>query len=126
MLYDGEGRAYLGKEVEKVVVDYFRDMFSSAKPNLEGLNLLSLQGRVSEDDCMKLIKPFTKYEVEYALKQIAPMKAPGPGGKCALFFQKYWDVVGGTISKVMLDVLHGGTMPPNFNHTIVSLILMTK
>ena len=40
-----------------------------------------------------LIQTFTRSEVEAALKQIHPTKAPGPDGMFAIFFQKYWNVV---------------------------------
>ena len=37
-----------------------------------------------------LIGEFTKADVELALKQMAPLKAPGPDGMPLIFFQHYW------------------------------------
>ena len=37
-----------------------------------------------------LIGEFTKVDVELALKQMAPLKAPGPDGMPSIFFQHYW------------------------------------
>ena len=36
-----------------------------------------------------LIKEFTREEIEVALNQMHPIKAPGPNGMSAIFFQKY-------------------------------------
>ena len=41
-----------------------------------------------------LDRVFTREEVVTAFKQIHPTKAPGPYGMSALFYQKYWNVVG--------------------------------
>ena len=35
---------------------------------------------------------FSFAEVEAATMQLGPLKAPGPNGTPALFFQRYWDV----------------------------------
>ena len=42
---------------------------------------------------------FQAWEVKDALKQMAPLKAPGPNGMPPLFYQNFWELVRG-------DVIH--------------------
>ncbi|XP_042964706.1 uncharacterized protein LOC122298928 [Carya illinoinensis] len=53
-----------------------------------------------------LQKEFVSSEVEAALKDIGPLKSPGPDGYGACFYQTYWSVVGNEIvSKVLANRL---------------------
>ena len=54
--------------------------------------------RVTEDMNESLNRNFTREEVATALKQIHPTKAPGLDGMFAIFYQKYWSIVGCSIS----------------------------
>ncbi|KAL0012182.1 hypothetical protein SO802_007290 [Lithocarpus litseifolius] len=55
-----------------------------------------------------------------------PKKAPGPDGMSAIFFQKYWDVVGNDISSMVLNVLNSNMSLAEINKTNISLIPKTK
>ena len=68
-----------------------------------------------------LLAEFTKSEVDVALKQISPLKAPGPDGLPPIFYQHYWDV-----AKAVLTWLNSGTICPSFNHTYITLIPKVK
>ena len=48
----------------------------------------------------ELIKEFSKDEILTALKQMHPTKALGPNGMLAIFFHKYWDIVGNSVTKM--------------------------
>ena len=73
-----------------------------------------------------LIGPFSRDEVEIALKQMAPLKAPGPHGMPPIFFQKFWNAIGDDVVKAVLSSLNSGTILPGFNHTFISLIPKVK
>ena len=68
-----------------------------------------------------LSSDFTAEEVEVALFQMRPTKAPGLDDMNALFYQKFWHVVGETITMAVLDFLNSGNMVPDINHTNVVL-----
>jgi hypothetical protein len=47
-----------------------------------------VERRISNEMNERLLIPFTVEDVEAALHQMAPLKAPGPDGFNACFFQK--------------------------------------
>jgi hypothetical protein len=74
----------------------------------------------------ELLKIFTKEEVEIALKQMAPLKAPGPDGLPADFFQNHWDLMGEEVCLAVLNSLNSGILPENLNMTHIVLIPKKK
>jgi hypothetical protein len=44
----------------------------------------------------------------------------------ALFYKKFWDVVGEKVTEEVLNVLNGGPMPPDWNDTCIVLIPKTN
>ena len=64
-----------------------------------------------------LSRPYSREEVRVALFQMGPTKAPGPDGMNALFYQKFWHIVGNGVTDAVLDFLHTGHMVPAINYT---------
>ena len=73
-----------------------------------------------------LDRVFTREKVVTALKQIHPTKAPGPDGVSALFYQKYWNIVGNGITNMVLNVLNNNVSVAELNKTNISLIPKTN
>lgn len=69
-----------------------------------------------------LIGEFLEHEVTTALKQMAPLKAPGPDGMPLLFYQHFWQMVDHHVIKSILFWLNLGTLFHPTNHTFVTLI----
>ena len=74
-----------------------------------------------------LSRPYSREEVRVALFQMGPTKAPGPDGMNALFYQKFWHIVGNGVTDAVLDFLHTGNMVPdrkstrlNSSHDVIS------
>jgi hypothetical protein len=70
----------------------------------------------------KLTAPFEDGEVKQALFQMFPLKAPGPDGYPAQFFQKHWDLCGEEVTKAVLRILRGDDNPEGINKTFIVLI----
>ena len=58
--------------------------------------------------------------------QMGPTKAPRPNGMNALFYQKFWHIVGNEVTNAVLDFLHSGNMEPDINYTHIVLIPKVK
>ena len=69
---------------------------------------------------------FSADEVKTALFQMGPTKTPGPNGMNALFYQKFWHIVGNDVTNVVLDFLNIGFMLLELNHTHIVLIPKVK
>jgi len=95
-------------------------------PCFDDVSFEELQGKVPMEDGLWLTRPYTRKEVESALNQMTPTKAPGLDVLCALFYHNFWDMIGNDMCDVVLCVLNGGLMPEDMNHTIISLIPKTK
>lgn len=84
--------------------------------------LNNMQPRVTDAMNTHLTRPFCRIEVEQALKQMPATKAPGLDGMPAVFFQKYWHVVGDDVLSSCLEILNGGQSVRSLNHTLIALI----
>uniref|UniRef100_A0A8R7VBS1 Reverse transcriptase domain-containing protein n=1 Tax=Triticum urartu TaxID=4572 RepID=A0A8R7VBS1_TRIUA len=73
-----------------------------------------------------ICKPLTDQEISDALFQIGPLKAPGPDGFPARFFQRNWGVLKEDIIHAVKKFFHTGTMPEGVNDTVIVLIPKVK
>ena len=74
----------------------------------------------------KLVANFTIEEVEVALKQMAPLKAPGLDSMPPLFYQSYWSLLGFDVSHSIIHYLNLGVLPPALCHSFITLIPKVK
>ena len=86
----------------------------------------AIESMVTDDMQKFLSTEFTAKEVKVALFQMGPTKAPRPNGMNALFYQKFWHVVGDSVVLAILDFLNNGNMLPDINHTNIMLIPKVK
>lgn len=121
-LKDNIGLWQEGENRDKIILDYFTTLFTSSTHETDISFLDHMPTRVDEGMNMILDVEFTQEEVFSALKQMHPIKAPGPVGMTPIFFQKYWDVMGQEVTNAALSTLQACTFPPNLNHTLITLI----
>jgi hypothetical protein len=111
-----------------VAVDYCRNIFTSKQPLPEVIDscLRGMECVVTADMNATLLMEFTADEVQQALNQMYPTKAPGPDGMPALFYQTYWEIVGPEVTQAVLSILHSGYMLRKINYTHIALIPKIK
>ncbi|KAK3228941.1 hypothetical protein Dsin_000822 [Dipteronia sinensis] len=109
--------------------EYFADLFRSSAPSPSPSTIRKFTGgiheRLTEEMRNDLNRVFTADEIKAAVFNMGPTKAPGPDGFQALFFQKFWGVVGADFSNICLRVLSGESSIKEFNKTNVVLIPKT-
>lgn len=111
-------------EIEKIICDYFDNMFTSKNPTMQQLEsaLKGMPCKISSEMNAHLDQPYTEAEITEALSQMHPSKAPGSDGLPTAFFQKHWKSVNQGVIAVCLHVLNdGGNITP-LNHTFIALI----
>jgi hypothetical protein len=113
-------------DISNIAVEYFHQLFVSSNPDCIGEVVDQVDTMVSPAMDDALLRDFSNEEIQRALFQMAPSKAPGPDGMTALFFQKYWHIVGEDVSLAILDFFHSGRMLGSINYTNIVLIPKVK
>ncbi|KAA3460755.1 reverse transcriptase [Gossypium australe] len=104
-LEDG-GESSDDSQMAEAATSYFQELFMS-----NGIGDLS---HIMQD------------EVLAALKGMGPIKAPGPDGFPALFFQRFWHIVGNDVTKFCLGFLNDNQELGQINFTDIILIPKTQ
>ncbi|CAA7030687.1 unnamed protein product [Microthlaspi erraticum] len=81
------------KEMEKVAVEYFSDLFTTTSLDDFTDILDGIPAVISGTDNAFLTRPASEEEVRAPLFLMNPEKAPGPDGMTALFFRKSWPLI---------------------------------
>ena len=114
------------EEVSVMIVKYYKQLFTTSNPHeIEEVVQFTKQVVIEDMNCC-LIRNFTKDEVEIALKQMAPLKAPGPDGMPPIFFQHYWESIGDDVVKAVVSCLNSNSKETSLNHTFITLIPKVK
>lgn len=110
------------KDIERVILDYFKNIYSSDHPIPFEVSLGAVRQSVTPEMNEALQCEFRAEEVRISLSQMHPTKAPSPNSMSFIFFQKYWDEVGTSVVNSVLHILRTGEMPIGLNETFICLI----
>jgi hypothetical protein len=122
-LHDSDGVTQtVPTEMQCMVVSYFKSLYTR-DPSLDSTPITSLiPEQISEEMNESLCKDFTDEEISDALFQIGPIKAPGPDGFPARFYQRNWELLRCNVIKVVRHFFVTGFMPEGTNDTSIVLI----
>jgi hypothetical protein len=106
--------------------NFFNDLYKE-DPNVNPTLLLDMvELAVSDEMNQNLTAEFTDEEIGDALFQIGPLKAPGPDGLPARFFQRNWGLLKEEVCIAIKLFFKDGVLPDNFNMTKIVLIPKTE
>ncbi|KAL5844501.1 hypothetical protein ACOSQ3_010554 [Xanthoceras sorbifolium] len=111
-----------------VVSEFFQNLFASASPFRSALDsvLSMVERKMTAPLNSMLAARFTPAEIQSALFQMSPLKAPGPDGLPAGFSQRFRDVVGCKLVSAVLAVLNEGADMGAIGEALVVLIPKVK
>ena len=104
------------------MVNYFTQIYNSTNPYNFGSILEAVKTFVTADMNTRLSQEFKDDEVVLALHQMYPTKSPGLDDMPALFYLKFWHIVGPKVTKAVLEILNSGHMLRKINYTYIALI----
>jgi hypothetical protein len=113
-----EGNEEIGAHIK----EYFSSLFQTSIPGTDDTLLNRVRPCVSREMNESLLKPYTAEEVKAAMFSIGDYKAPGTDGLHAIFFKKFWSVVGDQVTTEVLQALNTGVIPEGWNETAIVLI----
>ncbi|KAK8461281.1 hypothetical protein SEVIR_1G007383v4 [Setaria viridis] len=105
-----------------IVQSYFETLFTSEVGNPDPSVLLDVKRSVTQDMNTELMRPFTAEEIKRVLFQIGDLKAPGPDGMHAVFYKKYWELLGEDLVLEVMEAVNTTNIPEGWNDTTIVLI----
>lgn len=112
--------------ISNILTSYYQVLFTTTNPSIIEAVVTDIPKTTAKEMNLSLEAVYTREEVEIALKQMEPLKAPRPDGLLPLFFQHYWQDIGDEVSQVMLNFLTTSSFPSSIHHTYITLILKVK
>lgn len=122
MLSDAEGHQFTDQDnLCRIAKDYFEQIYSTNNPNYDPV-ISAVKPKLSTEDNNLLLAPFTDKDFKEAVFQMHPDKSPGPDGFNPAFYQKFWTLVGDTVSHECKMWVSQVFFPPHLNDTNITLI----
>jgi len=110
----------------RVATSYFQDIYKASTCTQMEECVNAVPHKVIEEMHKLLTSDYSAEEVKAALFQMGPTKALGSNGMNALFYQKFWHIVGDIVVAAVLDFLNSGNIVPEINYTHIVLIPKVK
>ena len=113
-------------QIEQCFCNYFHKLYADTPQyNIEEiqlqLNCLQIPS-LTDQQRNALDQPMEDAEILQAIHQLGPLKAPGPDGIPAAFYQKFWPIVQQDVLHMVKAFFHSGFLLKSLNHTFITLI----
>ncbi|KAK5833619.1 hypothetical protein PVK06_017471 [Gossypium arboreum] len=110
--------------IKEAATLFFQKLFTSNEVGDLSHLLTGIENNISSDLNTSLLSSYTAEEVQSALKGMGPIKVPKLDGFLALFFQRYWHIIGKDVETFCLEILNNDQ---NFNSlNLTDIVLIPK
>jgi hypothetical protein len=108
--------------IEEAFVDHFKTLFQATRLENVEKCLVGMESRITAEMNEHLLQPCTPEEVSQALQHMGPLKAPGPDGFWADFYQQNSGTVGDEVCRAISKFISIGVMDLEINATHIVLV----
>lgn len=91
---------------DEVVSSFFENLFTSKGLGDTSYLLFGIEKHINASINFTLTARYIEEEIVATLKCMGPTKAPEKDGFLALFFQRYWYIISGQVSRFYLSILN--------------------
>ena len=105
-----------------MVQNYFTQLFQSEAHEIDQSVIDVIEEKVTMEMNICLLAQFTLEEVKKALYAIGNLKAPGPDGLHAIFYKRFWNMMGDDLVREVLQAVNTATIPDGWNDTTIVMI----
>lgn len=103
--------------MEQIARNYFQQLFTTNGTSASDRLLERVSPCISIESNQMFLKDYITEKILTTLKTMGPTKALGEDGFLAIFFKKYWHIVGNEVSSFCLEILNNGKDITPLNHT---------
>jgi hypothetical protein len=116
------------EQLKRHINDYYKNLFGKEPVSPMGLkeDTWATEGRISADDCIKLVKPFSMEEIENAIKHTKTNTAPDSDGFPVQFYKTFWPKVRELVKEMLDDMAAGRFNLGRLNYGVIILIPKIK
>ncbi|MCH79377.1 putative non-LTR retroelement reverse transcriptase [Trifolium medium] len=107
-------------QLHGLVTNYYKKLFNINRSGCNWSQTAISYPEMEAEDMQRLNAPIVNEEVRQAVFSMSPWKAPGPDG--FPFYQKSWDIVGGTVCEFVKSVWMNPSEVALVNQTDICLI----
>jgi hypothetical protein len=107
-------------------VGYFSQLFTAEDTDQVQEVIDAVHPRVTPAMNEALLALFSPEEVKKALFDIGDLKAPGPDGLHAIFYKRFWHLLGDDLVHEVLSAVNSMSIPDGWNDTTIVLIPKIK
>jgi hypothetical protein len=125
-LLDDTGVWKEGEQLKSHVVDYFSQLFTAEDTDQVQEVIDAVHPRVTPAMNEALLALFSPEEVKKALFDIGDLKAPGPDGLHAIFYKRFWHLLGDDLVHEVLSAVNSMSIPDGWNDTTIVLVPKIK
>lgn len=117
------------KQLRDLAREHFSNIFKASrdKNSIHWTDHMGVIKNILSNDSLRILnEPFSASEIREDLFQMHPSKASGPDSFTALFFQRFWHIVGTDITEKLLLMLNSGKLKDGINEITIILIPKVK